>query len=136
MGVWSAITGFFGGTEGGGKVLDIADKAFYTDQEKHTDDIRETEAINQQFRPRVMGYGYGSGTGFDSVVDGLGRLQRPLWGVYLFGGLLGWWVLPDLGTTDTFWASMFLIYFTALFGGRSLLVDLPRAVGEFIKKRD
>lgn len=125
-----AITGFFGG-KSGGKVIEIADEAFYTQQEKHTDDIRETEAVSEQFRPK----GYGSGNPFDSLVDGFGRLQRPLWGVYLFGGLLGAWVLPDMGNTDTFWASMFLIYFTALFGGRSLLVDLPRAISELIVKK-
>ena len=130
MSIWTAVVGFFGGSKGGEKVLDIVDEAVYTNQEKHTDDIKETEVVNTQFER-----GYGSGTVFDATIDAIGRLQRPLWGVYLFGGLLGWWVFPNLGKTDTFWASMFLIYFTALFGGRSLLVDLPRALGDLMRAK-
>jgi hypothetical protein len=108
---------FGGGME---KVSHIADKAFHTEQEKAEEDA--TDLASARAMPAIS-----HDTLFDVMVDGINRLQRPGWGVYLFGGVIGWWAFPELAS-DSLWASLFILYFTFLFGGRALLKDLPSAI--------
>ncbi len=121
MSLWTNVTGWLFGGGGMDKVADVADKAFHTDQEKAQEDAADL-ADARAMIPAVT-----HGTLFDVLVDGINRLQRPGWGIYLFGGVIGWWTFPEIAS-DGLWASLFVLYFTFLFGGRAILKDLPAAI--------
>ena len=121
MSILSSVIGFFtNGSKTSEKVLDIADKAIDTSQERSERDQQDLESA------RAMPLST-HGTAFDVFVDGTNRLQRPAWGVYLLGGVIGYWSFPEV-TKDGFWASMIVLYFTFLFGGRAILKDIPSAI--------
>ncbi len=114
----------FGALFGGGKtterVIEVTDEAFNTEQERQAADAADTK--DARAVPMVS-----HGTAFDVLIDGLNRAQRPGWGIYFFGGCAGWWQLANIAM-DGFWASLLLLYFTFLFGGRAVLKDLPAAI--------
>jgi hypothetical protein len=118
------LSNVFGKILGGGKVVekaaDLADEAFHTEQEKIETDQKDLESARGYLAPSHSSW-------LDVLVDGINRLQRPGWGLYLFGGVVGWWKFPELAK-DGFWASLMVLYFTFLFGGRALLKDLPAAI--------
>ncbi len=135
MKILSAIGGLFSGffrstSPAGvagavGQVAGLVDSMVYTDQEKAADDTQATQAaLAGQY------YQGDSRAPFDVVVDAVNRLQRPSWGVYLFGGLLHWWQLADVAQIDVFWRAVLVIYLTALFGGRAVFVDLMRGLAK------
>ncbi|HJX19131.1 MAG TPA: hypothetical protein VJ437_13190, partial [Acidiferrobacterales bacterium] len=95
-----------------GKVADVADKAFYTGQERARDDADDVAGARAFAAP-----GAGGGGWFDGLVDGLNRLVRPGVTVWIFGGISGAWSLPDTTKADPFWLSMFLVVMLFWFGG-------------------
>lgn len=121
MSIWTKIGGWLFGGGGVEKVLDVTDKAFYTEQEKAQEDAKDlSDARSMQM--------FTHGSIFDIVVDGLNRLVRPGVTLWLVGGFVGWWKLPDPGLIDPYWHNIFLIVITFWFGGRALLKDLPTAI--------
>ena len=65
---------------------------------------------------------------FDVLVDAANRLIRPVVTTYTFGGIVGWWHLPDLAGVDQRWLYAGSVMLTFWFGGRLLTKDLPSAV--------
>lgn len=122
MNIFSAIFGFFGGgSRAAEKVLDIADKATFTQQERATQDGKDTEILHESE--------YSNGASpFNNIVDGLNRLQRPAWGIYFMLVAFGKCDVPNLSDVDPMWTTLFIMYFTFLFGGRALVQDLPNAL--------
>lgn len=120
MGWLGKVLGFFTGNSGG-KVIDMADKAFHTEQEKVETDQKDLDSA------RGMQL-FSHGTWLDVVVDGVSRLIRPGVTVWLVGSFMGFWKLPDPGLVDPYWQNVFMLVLTFWFGGRALLKDLPAAV--------
>lgn len=109
--------------ETGNKALEIVDELHFSPQEKAVLDAQTTQvAITPQT------------DGFDSAFDRLGRAQRPFWAIYLAGGLTGAWKLADLSSLDATWVTLFIIYWTALFGGRAVFIDLLKGIKTLLKK--
>lgn len=67
------------------------------------------------------------GTWFDSLVDGLNRLVRPVVTYWIVGGLVGFWRLPSLGSVDPIMMNIVWTVLTFWFGSRMLFKDLPAA---------
>ena len=103
------------------KAADLADKAFHTEQEKvETDQKDLSDARAMQL--------VSHSSWFDVLVDGLNRLIRPGITVWLVGGFVGLWKLPQHSAIDPFWQNVFMLVLTFWFGGRALLKDLPAAI--------
>jgi hypothetical protein len=119
--VSKAVGWLFGSTGTAEKALDLADKAIDTSQERSERDTQDLESARQfagvSGQPGVI----------NQLCDAANRIQRPLWGFYLFSWVMGWAKPPEI-TQDEFWAVVFLIYFTFWFGGRAILKDLPSAI--------
>lgn len=121
MGFFSKLAGwFFGGGKTVEKVVDLADKAVDTAQERGERDAADLESA-RAMQPQSHG------TLFDALVDGLNRLVRPGVTFWLVGGFIGWWPLPDTSRVSEYWLTTFTIVLTFWFGGRALLKDLPAA---------
>ena len=121
MSIWTKIGGWLFGGGGVEKVLDVTDKAFYTEQEKAQEDAKDlSDARSMQM--------FTHGSFFDILVDGTSRLVRPGVTLWLVGGFIGWWKLPDPGLIDPYWHNIFMIVLTFWFGGRAILKDLPAAI--------
>jgi len=120
--LFSTIVGFFtGGSRTSEKVIDMADEAIDTSQERAERDQRDTE--NARTMPLNT-----HGTAFDVFVDGMARLVRPGVTLWLVGGFIGWWPLPKTEEISEYWQNIFLIVLTFYFGGRAVLKDLPSAI--------
>lgn len=120
MSILTKVAAFFG--SGGGKtVADIADKAIHTSQERTETDQKDLESAREM---QMSSHG----TLFDVLVDGLSRLIRPGVTIWLVGGFVGWWKLPDIEVIDPYWQNIFLLVLTFWFGGRAILKDLPAAI--------
>jgi hypothetical protein len=111
----------FGGGKTVEKVVDIADKAIDTAQERGERDAQDLESA------RAMQM-FSHGTLFDVFVDGMSRLVRPGVTLWLVGGFIGWWPLPRTETVSEYWQNVFLLVITFWFGGRAILKDLPSAI--------
>ena len=82
---------------------------------------------------RAMPLG-GTTTWFDSFVNGINRLVRPVITIWLIGGLTEAWTLPSTGDIDPIvlsWIGSIIIFW---FGGRALFKDLPSVI-KYLKKR-
>ena len=122
MSVLSKVVGWFtGGGKTVEKVVDMADKAIDTQQERSERDASDLESA------RAMQLS-SHGTWFDSLVDGLARLVRPGVTLWLVGGFIGWWPLPRTETISEYWQNVFMLILTFWFGGRAILKDLPSAI--------
>lgn len=124
MSLLSKAAGWLFGGSGGAtaeKALDVADKAFYTEEERSSKDAADLASA------RAMQSAPTSGR-FDSFVDGVSRLVRPGVTLWLCGGFIGWWTLPDVKTISEYWQNVFMIVLTFWFGGRAILKDLPQAI--------
>lgn len=117
MAFWSALGGLFTGKTVE-KVVDMADDAVFTSQEKSVSD-------NAFIATTVS----------NTSIDIFNRLIRPFVTVWLIGGFSGWWKLPDTQSIDPVWFQIFMIVITFWFGGRVLLKDLPAAVSAILKMR-
>ena len=117
MSFWSSVAGLFTGKTVE-KVVDMADDAIFTNQEKaETDTKFVTETVA------------------NTSIDLFNRLIRPFVTMWLIGGFSGWWILPDTQSIDPVWFQIFMIVITFWFGGRVLLKDLPAAVGAILKMK-
>lgn len=109
---------------GGGveKVADVADKAFYTEQEKSADDQKDLDSARQFAAPS-------NGPGLiNQIVDATNRMIRPSVTIWMIGGFAGWWSLPRIETISEYWQNIFKLVITFWFGGRVILKDLPQAI--------
>lgn len=122
MSLLSKLVGWFtGGGKTVEKVVDMADKAIDTHQERAERDVTDLESA------RAMQLS-SHGTWFDALVDGLARLVRPGVTLWLVGGFIGWWPLPRTETISEYWQNIFMLVLTFWFGGRAILKDLPSAI--------
>jgi len=64
---------------------------------------------------------------FDSLVDGISRMVRPVVTYWIVGGLAGFWELPKLGDVDPVMMNIVWTVITFWFGSRTLFKDLPIA---------
>lgn len=72
---------------------------------------------------------------FNVLVDAFNRLPRPGITLYVFGGFIGWWDLPDIQRHGPEWFTVFTIIVTFWFGGRMLLRDAPALIDQLMKLR-
>lgn len=122
MSILSTVVGFFtGGSKTSEKLLDIADKAIDTSQERSERDAKDLDSA------RALPLNTHD-TMFDVLVDGVARLVRPFVTFWLIGGFIGWWVLPRVETISEYWQNIFMLVLTFWFGGRAILKDLPAAI--------
>ena len=122
MNILSKLVGWLtGGGKTVEKVVDMADKAIDTHQERAERDVTDLESA------RAMQLS-SHGTWFDALVDGLARLVRPGVTLWLVGGFIGWWPLPRTETISEYWPNIFMLVLTFWFGGRAILKDLPSAI--------
>ena len=121
--MFGLIKKVLGGGKGGvaDKATDIADEAFYTSQERTETDQKDlADARAMQLT--------GHDTWFDVFVDGVNRLVRPGVTLWLIGGWISWWPLPEPNDIDPFWQQITMLVLTFWFGGRAILKDLPKAM--------
>lgn len=127
--------GWFASLFGTGKAVEAiasaADAAHFSAQEKAEQDASDTQAAREFAPPPPAS----ERVWFDVLVDGFNRIPRPYITAYVFGGLSGWWTLPDPAQIPPFWQSVALLVLTFWFGGRALLRDLPAAVLALMKAR-
>lgn len=116
----TAILSFFTGN-GGAKVADVADKAFYTQQEKAADTIEE-EKISAAMVANTS-------------IDFINRSIRPVVTYYYLGGFVGLWPLPKPEQIDPVNFQIFMIIITFWFGGRIILKDLPVLIAAILKMK-
>ena len=137
-GIGGLIGGFFGIGRSGGQapvqtVAGVVDEYAYTKQEQAEDATARSKA-DTEYTAKMMIADSRSGTSpFDVLVDAVNRLQRPAWGFWFFGGLVGWWEFPTLADINPFWLTVFFIYFTALFGGRAVAKDLAGMILKIVQ---
>lgn len=118
--MWGWVKGLFGSGTIVEKGMDIADKAFHTEQERTEQDAKDTQDS------RAMQFASHE-SWFDVLVDGLNRLVRPAFAFWSFGILVGWWgekikeISPEA-------MNLILIIVTFYFGGRAILKDLPSVI--------
>lgn len=115
---WLGSIGKFFLGKSGEKIIEVADEAVFTSQEKAAEDAKFTASTLN-----------------DTSVDIVNRWIRPIITLWLIGGLSGLWKLPDTSTVDPVWFQIFMIVITFWFGGRVLLKDLPNAVGAILKMK-
>lgn len=118
MGFWSKLLGMDSVVEKG---MEMADEAFYTDQEKSSDDSFDTNSARTFQATSSTATDW-----FNKWVDGVSRLVRPWITIHVVGGQLGYWQLPAV--KDNGWGEIFWLIITFWFGGRALLKDLPNAI--------
>lgn len=124
MNLLTSIFGFFTG-KSGEKIVDMADDAVFTDQEKDAS-WSKNAFTDTQFTANNLN---------NTSIDIVNRWIRPGITIWLIGGFSGWWKLPDVDQIDPVWFQIFMIVITFWFGGRVLLKDLPQAVGAILKMR-
>lgn len=116
-----AATWLFG-SGGAATVATAVDKAVYTREERAADDAKDLESARAfadvSNQPGLV----------NQVVDAANRLVRPGVTLWLAGGFIGWWKMPDAGSIDPYWQNVFMLVLTFWFGGRALLRDLPAAI--------
>lgn len=113
---------FGGGGATAEKALDVADKAFYTAEERATEDAADLASARSFAAPSD------NPGAINQIVDATNRLIRPGVTIWLVGGFVGWWPLPVPGSIDPYWQNVFMLVLTFWFGGRAILKDLPQAI--------
>jgi hypothetical protein len=142
-----AIGGFFGG-KGGGKVMEFADDAHYSAQERSQDGLKEMEAIRATQFEGLLGTLvtlYKSANTWwarliilimifgDVLIALAARAVRPWVTIELVGHLFGHWTInmPEMsGIQET----LTWIVFTFWFGGRTIMKDIPTMLKAIRKK--
>ena len=132
MSFLSKVGAFFGGTamEVAKDGADIVERWVPSASSKHEMAQEIDESINKAVASaRAHDAPPGNNrTWFDSVVDGINRLIRPVVTLFLFGGIAGFWQLPTVGEIDpiilTWTGTVFLFWF----GGRAIFKDLPGVI--------
>lgn len=118
---------------GSGNVIkdvgDAIDNVTTSDEERGTLDVTDTASARTFAQP-----GNNSGL-INNLVDAFNRLIRPGVTVWLIGGFSGAWKLPDIGSIDPVWFTIFTIVITFWFGGRMLMQDAPKMIAAIIALR-
>lgn len=123
MKLLSTIGGWlFGPGDGVSKVVEVADKAIHTEQERAEKDSADLESARQ-----FAGVSNGAGW-FNQFVDGVNRLVRPWVTVEILGRWLGYWDRSFATNLTPFEENLVLLVLTFWFGGRAILKDLPTAI--------
>jgi len=118
---WSGISSLFSSSSKvGEKIVDIADEAVDTSQEKGERDATDTAAA------RAADTTLTGGGMFNSLVNGANRLVRPGFALWALGELVGWWKVPFEVSDQKM--QVIILIITFYFGGRALLKDLPETV--------
>lgn len=148
MGWLSAIGSFFGG-KGGGKVMDFADKAVYTSQEKSQDDIEEMKGVRLMQFEGLLGtlvplYQSAQSTFargiillmifIDVLVELSARVIRPWVTIEIVGYMFNYWSF-DIPVMTPYQEMLVTIVLTFWFGGRALMKDFPKMLSAFRKIR-
>lgn len=132
MAFWAFIPQIIGAVFGSKstteKVVDIADKAFYTDQEKAAATATAVDVDQKDLASARAMQMASHDSWLDVIVDAWARMIRPGVTTYLLGGWFGWWEFPEPHRIDEFWQNVSMLVLTFWFGGRALLKDLPDAV--------
>lgn len=113
---------FGGGGATAEKALDVADKAFHTEEERAAEDAADLASARAFAGPSD------NPGAINQLVDAANRLIRPGVTLWLVGGFVGWWALPVPGSIDPYWQNVFMLVLTFWFGGRAILKDLPQAI--------
>lgn len=145
---WIGAIGSFLGGKTGEKVMDFADKAIYSKQERATDDKEDLKDVRAMQFDGLLGklvdlYSC-SNSGLasviillmifcDVVVELSARLIRPAVTILLIGHLFGFWKL-DMPDTDEFTKTLAYLAFTFWFGGRAIMKDVPKMLAVLRKK--
>lgn len=120
-----AATWLFGGGGAETVVKTVSagiDKAVYTAEEKAGDDASDLANARAFAAP-------GNNPGLvNQLVDAANRCIRPGVTLWLVGGFVGWWKMPQSDAIDPYWQTTFTLVLTFWFGGRALLKDLPAAI--------
>ncbi len=141
----SIFTSLFGGGGGqnlAGKVLDKVlpqtqqerDANAIAEQEEDVKDVNAARAYNP---PDMQMIQYQPGMGIipffllwildfmNRLVDAVNHLIRPGTFIWLVGGFMGKWKLPDPKVIDPQLWTVFLVVVTFFFGARTLVKDVP-----------
>lgn len=113
---------FGGGGATAEKVLDVADKAFHTEQERATEDAADLASARSFAAPS------NSPGVINHLVDATNRLIRPWITIELGLRWFGYKEFPDVQGIDPFWQTTTWLVLTFWFGGRAILKDLPQAI--------
>ena len=151
MNILSAIGGVFTALFGGGGGQNLASKVIdkvlpQTQQEREEnalaaqdEDIKDVTAARTYNQPDMTMMQYQPGMGLipfflmwmldfvNHVVDAVNHLIRPATFLWLAGGFMGKWKLPDPRVIDPQLWTVFLIVVTFFFGARTLVKDIPAA---------
>lgn len=119
MGFRTIIGNLFGSGKTVEKGIELVDEAVDTAQERSERDAQDTGNARAMAAPS-------GNTWFDVLVDGLSRLVRPGVTLWIIGGVIGWWNMPEM--LPEFWQNVFMLVLTFWFGGRAILKDLPAAI--------
>lgn len=110
------------------EVSDVVDKWIPSATTKHSmsiEDLKAGDASQESARAMQLA---SHGTWFDSLVDGINRLVRPLFTVWAFGVLVGWWPAPKPDSFDPMTWNIIWTIVTFWFGSRMLFKDLPALI--------
>lgn len=128
----AGLSFLFGGGSSGSVVEQagkVADDLITSDEEKGLIDAADTASARAFAHP-------GNNPGvINQLVDAFNRIIRPGVTMWLIGGFSGWWTLPDIGTIDPVWFTIFTIVITFWFGGRALMQDVPKMIAAIIALR-
>ncbi len=150
------FTGLFGGGSGGSNqtvVSQLADKilpetakeraaAAIAQEDEDIKDVSSARTYNAPDMPIVQ---YTVGMGIipffmlwmldvvDRIVDTVNHLIRPGVLVWLIGGFMKRWPLPDPKVVDPQLWTTFMIVITFFFGARTLVTDVPKLIAAFKK---
>lgn len=118
------------GTEVATKIADIVERWKPGETTKHEMRMDMERAFAEsQASARAHDAPLNSGLAiFDATINGVNRLVRPTVTLFVFGGLLGYWALPDLRNADPIWYEYGQIILVFWFGGRVVSKDIPAAI--------
>jgi len=134
MSLFSKAAEFFIGgaakavTDSAGEVADIVERWNPGDEKKAQIEAELSAVINNATESARSMALASHNTWFDVLVDGIARLIRPTITIWVTGGMMGVWRLPDISLVPPFYQQVFWTILTFWFGGRALLKDLPKAV--------
>lgn len=121
-----------GSSSSGAAALAHAVDALHTSEaEKGEIDARDADAARRfaaPLDPPACGV-------WNQLIDGFSRLIRPGITVWLVGGFMRWWQLPDSASVDPVWFQVFLVVIVFWFGGRMLVKELPAVVHAILALR-
>lgn len=158
--IFGAVAGvakalFGGGASSGGQALasQVIDKVLpETEKEKQAaeiaaedEDIKDVDSARSYNAPDMPVIVYQPGMGLipfvllwvldviDHIVDTVNHIIRPGFFIYLVGGFIGKWKLPDPKAVDPQMWTVFLVVVTFFFGARTLVKDVPAVINAIRK---